>query len=89
MVLHSFPMTPAVPFPAEVTVGPLLALGLQGCVRDNSALPPGPQSTPTSFSSSSSADGDLDFPSPEGSQEHRPGKGELASLRLGVGPGKG
>nr|XP_036855262.1 protein KRBA1 isoform X1 [Manis javanica] len=63
------------PAAQEVTVGPLLALGLQGCVRDNSALPPGPQSTPTSFSSSSSADGDLDFLSPEGSQGHRPGKG--------------
>ncbi|KAK2507919.1 hypothetical protein MC885_019193 [Smutsia gigantea] len=70
-----FPMMPAVPFPAEVTVGPLLALGLQGCVRDSSALPPGPQSTPTSFSSSSSTDGDLDFQSPEGSQGHQPGKG--------------
>ncbi|KAI5153832.1 Protein Krba1 [Manis pentadactyla] len=63
------------PAAQEVTVGPLLALGLQGCVRDNSALPPGPQSTPTSFSSSSSADGDLDFQSPEGSQGHRPVKG--------------
>ncbi|XP_066219088.1 protein KRBA1 isoform X3 [Saccopteryx leptura] len=59
----------------EVTVGPLLALGLQGFIRDGPALPPGPCSTPTSFSSSSSTDGDLDFQSPEGSQGRRPGKG--------------
>uniref|UniRef100_A0A671EET2 KRAB-A domain containing 1 n=1 Tax=Rhinolophus ferrumequinum TaxID=59479 RepID=A0A671EET2_RHIFE len=59
----------------EVTVGPLLALGLQGFVRDSPALPPGPHGTPTSFSSSSSTDGDLDFQSPEGSQGRRRGKG--------------
>ncbi|XP_057405927.1 protein KRBA1 isoform X13 [Balaenoptera acutorostrata] len=35
----------------------------------------GSQGTSTSFSSSSSVDGDLDFQSPEGSQGHRPGKG--------------
>ncbi|TKC51282.1 hypothetical protein EI555_000203, partial [Monodon monoceros] len=35
----------------------------------------GSQGTSTSFSSSSSIDGDLDFQSPEGSQGHRPGKG--------------
>ncbi|XP_030615591.1 protein KRBA1 isoform X8 [Delphinapterus leucas] len=34
----------------------------------------GSQGTSTSFSSSSSIDGDLDFQSPEGSQGHRPGK---------------
>nr|XP_031530398.1 protein KRBA1 [Vicugna pacos] len=59
----------------EVIMGPLLALGLQGCMRDSPALPPGSQGTPTSFSSSSSTDGDLDFQSSEGSQGHRPGKG--------------
>ncbi|KAM8813075.1 protein KRBA1 isoform 2-T2 [Rhynchonycteris naso] len=59
----------------EVTVGPLLALGLQSFIKDSPALPPGPRSTSTSFSSSSSTDGDLDFQSPEGSQGHRPGKG--------------
>uniref|UniRef100_A0A8C9E0K8 KRAB-A domain containing 1 n=1 Tax=Phocoena sinus TaxID=42100 RepID=A0A8C9E0K8_PHOSS len=48
----------------EVVLGPLLALGLQGS-----------QGTSTSFSSSSSIDGDLDFQSPAGSQGHRPGKG--------------
>ncbi|KAM7121486.1 protein KRBA1 isoform 4-T4 [Molossus nigricans] len=58
-----------------VTVGPLLALGLQGFVRDGPALPPGPRGTPTSFSSSSSTDGDLDFQISEGSQGRRPGKG--------------
>lgn len=80
---------PAVLFPAGVTVGPLLALGLQGFVRDGPALPPGPRGTPTSFSSSSSTDGDLDFQISEGSQGRRPGKGELAGLRLRVDPGKG
>lgn len=85
----AFPMMPAVPFLAEVTVGPLLALGLQSFMRDSSALPPGPRGTPTSFSSSSSTDGDVDFQSPEGSQGRRPGKGVLAGLRLGIGPGKG
>ncbi|XP_032339115.1 protein KRBA1 isoform X2 [Camelus ferus] len=59
----------------EVVMGPLLALGLQGCMRDSPALPPGSQGTPTSFSSSSSTDGDLDFQSSEGSQGHRRGKG--------------
>ncbi|KAI4543338.1 hypothetical protein MG293_006132 [Ovis ammon polii] len=58
----------------EVVVGPLPALGLQGCTRDSPALPLGSQGTPSSFSSSSSSDGDLDFQSPEGSQGHRPGK---------------
>ncbi|KAG8508986.1 Protein KRBA1, partial [Galemys pyrenaicus] len=69
------PVMPAVLFPADATMGPLLALGLQGCVRDCPVLPPGPHSTPTSFSSSSSTDGDLDFQSPEGSQGGQPGKG--------------
>lgn len=82
-------MIPAVLFPAEVTVGPLLALGLQGFVRDSPALPSGPHGTPTSFSSSSSTDGDLDFQSPEGSQGRRRGKGELDGLSLGFEPKKG
>ncbi|XP_054420470.1 protein KRBA1 [Pteronotus mesoamericanus] len=59
----------------EAMAGPLLALGLQGFARDGSALPPGPRGTPTSCSSSSSTDGDLDFQSHEGSQGRRPGKG--------------
>ncbi|XP_057160451.1 protein KRBA1 [Ursus arctos] len=59
----------------EVTVGPLLALSLQGYVRGSPALPSGPRSTPPSFSSSSSTDGDLDFQSPGGSQGRPPGKG--------------
>uniref|UniRef100_A0A8C6EJA2 KRAB-A domain containing 1 n=1 Tax=Microcebus murinus TaxID=30608 RepID=A0A8C6EJA2_MICMU len=54
---------------------PPLPLGLQGCVREGPARPPGPQHTPSSFSSSSSTDGDLDFGSPGGSQGQRPGKG--------------
>ncbi|XP_020145264.2 protein KRBA1 isoform X1 [Microcebus murinus] len=54
---------------------PPLPLGLQGCVREGPAQPPGPQHTPSSFSSSSSTDGDLDFGSPGGSQGQRPGKG--------------
>ncbi|XP_045434586.1 protein KRBA1 isoform X4 [Pipistrellus kuhlii] len=58
-----------------LTAGPLPALGLQGFVRDCPALAPGPHSTPTSFSSSSSTDGDLDFQVSEGSQGRRPGRG--------------
>ncbi|CAI9160843.1 unnamed protein product [Rangifer tarandus platyrhynchus] len=63
------------PHSKEVVVGPLPALGLQGCTRDSPALPLGSQGTPSSFSSSSSSDGDLDFQTPERSQGHRPGKG--------------
>ncbi|XP_027394492.1 protein KRBA1 isoform X4 [Bos indicus x Bos taurus] len=63
------------PHSKEVVIGPLPALGLQGCMRDSPALPLGSQGTPSSFSSSSSSDGDLDFQSPERSQGHRPGKG--------------
>ncbi|KAB0342994.1 hypothetical protein FD754_019920 [Muntiacus muntjak] len=63
------------PHSKEVIVGPLPALGLQGCTRDSPALPLGSQGTPSSFSSSSSCDGDLDFQTPERSQGHRPGKG--------------
>ncbi|XP_045421038.1 protein KRBA1 isoform X3 [Lemur catta] len=54
---------------------PPLPLGLQGCVREGSTGPPGPRHTPSSFSSSSSTDGDLDFGSPVGSQGQRPRKG--------------
>ncbi|XP_006072293.3 protein KRBA1 isoform X5 [Bubalus bubalis] len=63
------------PHSKDVVIGPLPALGLQGCMRDSPALPLGSQGTPSSFSSSSSSDGDLDFQSPERSQGHRPGKG--------------
>lgn len=81
---------PAVLFPAEAAAaGPLLALGLQGFIREGPALPAGPCSTPTSCSSSSSTDGDLDFQSPDGSRGRRPGKGELPGLRLRVDLGKG
>lgn len=88
LLSSGFLMMSAVLFPAEVTVGPLLALSLQGYVRGSPALPSGPRSTPPSFSSSSSTDGDLDFQSPGGSQGRPPGKGELAGLRLGVSPGE-
>lgn len=81
---NGFLMMSTVLFPAELTMGPLLALGLPGFMRGSPALPSGPHATPTSFSSSSSTDGDLDFQSPEGSQGYRHGKGELAGLRLGV-----
>ncbi|KAF6086126.1 KRAB-A domain containing 1 [Phyllostomus discolor] len=61
---------------SQATAGPLLALGLQGFIREGPALPAGPRSTPTSCSSSSSTDGDLDFQSPDGSSRgRRPGKG--------------
>ncbi|XP_058153533.1 protein KRBA1 isoform X17 [Dasypus novemcinctus] len=62
------------PVAQEGAMAPL-PLGLQGCGRDSPARPPGLRCTPTSFSSSSSSDGDLDFRSPEGSQGHQPGKG--------------
>lgn len=65
-------------------MGSLPALGLQGFVRDGPALAPGPHSTPTSFSSSSSTDGDLDFQISEGSQGRRPEKGHSPP-----GPGQG
>ncbi|XP_047416979.1 protein KRBA1 isoform X2 [Sciurus carolinensis] len=61
----------------ETTKEPPLPLGLQGCVREGLAQPPGPQGTPTSFSSACSSDGDLDFGSPSGSQGQRLGKGCL------------
>ncbi|XP_008832018.1 protein KRBA1 isoform X2 [Nannospalax galili] len=59
----------------EATREPLLPLGLQGCMREGPIRPLGSQGTPTSFSSASSSDGDLDFRSPRGSQGQRPGKG--------------
>ncbi|XP_032100987.1 protein KRBA1 isoform X6 [Sapajus apella] len=59
----------------EVTREPVLPLGLQGCLRDGPSRPLAPRGTPTSFSSTSSTDWDLDFGSPVGSQGQRPGKG--------------
>ncbi|XP_011913021.1 PREDICTED: protein KRBA1 isoform X12 [Cercocebus atys] len=59
----------------EATREPVLPLSLQGCVRDGPTRPPVPRGTPTSFSSSSSTDWDLDFGSPVGSQGQQPGKG--------------
>ncbi|XP_036891450.1 protein KRBA1 isoform X2 [Sturnira hondurensis] len=68
-------LQPRGPHSQEAAAGPLLALGLQGFIRDSPARPPGPRSTPTSCSSSSSTDGDPDFQSPDGSRGRRPGKG--------------
>ncbi|XP_055140439.1 protein KRBA1 isoform X18 [Symphalangus syndactylus] len=62
----------------EATREPVLPLGLQGCVRDGPTRPLAPRGTPTSFSSSSSTDWDLDFGSPVGSQKQHPGKGSPA-----------
>ncbi|XP_054349989.1 protein KRBA1 isoform X13 [Pongo pygmaeus] len=59
----------------EATRELVLPLGLQGCVRDGPTRPPAPRGTPTSFSSSSSTDWDLDFGSPVGNQGQHPGKG--------------
>nr|XP_037846854.1 protein KRBA1 isoform X15 [Chlorocebus sabaeus] len=59
----------------EVTREPVVPLSLQGCVRDGPTRPPAPRGTPTSFSSSSSTDWDLDFGSPVGNQGQQPGKG--------------
>ncbi|XP_030682178.1 protein KRBA1 isoform X5 [Nomascus leucogenys] len=62
----------------EATREPVLPLGLQGCVRDGPTRPLAPRGTPTSFSSSSSTDWDLDFGSPVGSQKQHPGKASPA-----------
>ncbi|XP_074125644.1 LOW QUALITY PROTEIN: protein KRBA1 [Sminthopsis crassicaudata] len=50
------------------TTGILPSLGPHGCVKDLSACHPGHLNTPSSFSSASSTDGDLDLRSPEGSR---------------------
>uniref|UniRef100_A0A8C7A7I5 KRAB-A domain containing 1 n=2 Tax=Neovison vison TaxID=452646 RepID=A0A8C7A7I5_NEOVI len=68
-------LQPCRPHSEEAAGGPLLALSLPACVRDSPALLSGPHSTPPSFSSSSSTDGDLDFQSPGGSQGRPRGKG--------------
>uniref|UniRef100_A0A8C6HU02 KRAB-A domain containing 1 n=2 Tax=Mus spicilegus TaxID=10103 RepID=A0A8C6HU02_MUSSI len=60
----------------EATREPLLPLSLQGYMREGPGVHPcGSQGTPTSFSSASSTDGDLDFRSPRSSQGQRLGKG--------------
>ncbi|XP_035304956.1 protein KRBA1 [Cricetulus griseus] len=60
----------------EATRDPLLPLSLQGCRRGGPGVQPsGSQGTPTSFSSASSSDGDLDFGSPRSSQGQRLGRG--------------
>ncbi|XP_057632240.1 protein KRBA1 isoform X1 [Chionomys nivalis] len=60
----------------EATREPLLPLSLQGCMREGPGIQPsGPQGTPTSFSSASSSDGDLDFRSPRNNLGQRLGKG--------------
>lgn len=47
-------------------------------MREGPGIQPcGSQGTPTSFSSASSSDGDLDFGSPRSSHGQRLGKGEL------------
>ncbi|XP_020833471.2 protein KRBA1 isoform X5 [Phascolarctos cinereus] len=51
-----------------VTTGSLPPLGPHGCVKDLSARRLGHLNTPSSFSSASSTDGDLDLRSPEGSR---------------------
>ncbi|XP_060052755.1 protein KRBA1 [Erinaceus europaeus] len=62
---------PRGPHSQEGPLGP--PLGLQGCGRDGLALPPGPPTTPSSFSSCS--DGDLDLQSPEVGRGRLPGGG--------------
>ncbi|XP_036038810.1 protein KRBA1 isoform X4 [Onychomys torridus] len=57
---------------------PLLPLSLRGYMREGPGIQSsGSQGTPTSFSSASSSDGDLDFRSPRSSQGQRLGKGYL------------
>uniref|UniRef100_A0A8C0WVV5 Protein KRBA1 n=1 Tax=Castor canadensis TaxID=51338 RepID=A0A8C0WVV5_CASCN len=57
----------------EATREPLPPLGLRSCKREGPIRPAA--GTPTSFSSASSTDGDLDFGSPGGSQGQQPRKG--------------
>ncbi|XP_076422769.1 protein KRBA1 isoform X41 [Peromyscus maniculatus bairdii] len=61
---------------ADASREPLLPLSLRGCMREGPGIQSsGSQGTPTSFSSASSSDGDLDFRSPRSSQGQRLGKG--------------
>ncbi|XP_049750354.1 protein KRBA1 isoform X3 [Elephas maximus indicus] len=69
----------------EMTMGPLLPLGLQGPVRDHPACHPILCGSADSSSSPSSTDGDLDFRSPEGSQRHRPRRGSPLGSSLPQG----
>ncbi|XP_052577130.1 protein KRBA1 isoform X5 [Peromyscus californicus insignis] len=63
---------------ADASREPLLPLSLRGCMREGPGIQSsGSQGTPTSFSSASSSDGDLDFRSPRSSQGQRLGKGYL------------
>ncbi|XP_038173970.1 protein KRBA1 isoform X8 [Arvicola amphibius] len=64
------------PMTLEATREPLLPLSLQGCMREGPGIQPScSQGTPTSFSSASSSDGDLDFRSPRNNLGQRLGKG--------------
>ncbi|GAB1290781.1 Protein KRBA1 [Apodemus speciosus] len=66
----------------EATREPLLPLSLQGYMREGPGIQAcGSQGTPTSFSSASSSDGDLEFRSPRSSQGQRLGKG-LSTRKL-------
>lgn len=70
---------------AEATREPLLPLSLQGCMREGPGIQPsGSQGTPTSFSSASSSDGDLDFRSPRNNLGQRLGKGELVQPEVRI-----
>lgn len=78
-------LDPIILLSADASREPLLPLSLRGCMREGPGIQSsGSQGTPTSFSSASSSDGDLDFRSPRSSQGQRLGKGELVQPEVGV-----
>lgn len=80
-----FYLDPIILHSTEATREPLLPLSLQGCMREGPGIQPsGSQGTPTSFSSASSSDGDLDFRSARNNLGQRLGKGELVQPEVGI-----
>lgn len=80
-----FYLDPIILHSTEATREPLLPLSLQGCMREGPGIQPsGSQGTPTSFSSASSSDGDLDFRSARNNLGQRLGKGELVQSEVGI-----
>lgn len=82
-----FYLDPIILHSTEATREPLLPLSLQGYMREGPGIQPsGSQGTPTSFSSASSSDGDLDFRSARNNLGQRLGKGELVQPEVGSLP---
>lgn len=80
-----FYLDPIILYSTEATREPLLPLSLQGYMKEGPGIQPsGSQGTPTSFSSASSSDGDLDFRSARNNLGQRLGKGELVQPEVGI-----